>query len=415
MFQTPMAALMLLTMHADWPRFRGPTGQGESTEKSVPLTWGPKENLTWKTRLPGPGSSSPIVVKGKAYLTCYSGYNEPGKPMGSQEDLRLHVVCIDAVTGKIEWDRTVKPRLPEQERIREGHGYASSTPACDGERVYAFFGRTGVFAFSLEGKQLWHVEVGSEVNGFGSGASPVVHGDVVIVNASVESESVVGLDRKTGKEKWRARGVKEAWGTPVVVASREGKSEMLLGALGKLMAIDPEDGSTLWTCKNDITWYIVPSPVAQAGVAYSIGGRSGVAAVAVKLGGKGDVTSTHRLWTGKTGSNVSSPVLHKGHLYFVNDGTGVAHCLKADTGEAVYSQRLPRGGSFYASAVLSEGRVYYLSRDGRTFVVEASPEYKLLATNDLGERSMFNATPAVAEGKIFIRSDGHLYCIAKKE
>ncbi len=403
-------------MAADWPRFRGPTGMGVSEDKGVPTTWGPKESIAWKTALPGAGSSSPIIVKGNVYLTCFSGYNVPGKAKGDQEDLRLHVVCLDAGTGKIVWDRTVKPKLPEQSRIRDDHGYASSTLACDGERLYAFFGKTGAFAFDLEGKQLWQADLGSSLNGFGSGASPVVHGDVVIVNASIESESLFGLHRKTGKEVWRVRDIKEAWGTPTLVKVKGGKSELVLGThgrVGKVQAFDPADGSELWSCKNDIRWYIVPSVVAHEGVVYSLGGRDGVTALAVKAGGRGDVTAANRLWTGRTGANVPSPIIHEGHLYFANDATGVAHCLKADSGEAVYSERLPRAGNFYASPVMANGKLYYLTRDGKTFVVEASPKYKLVATNDLGERAMFNASPAVSGGKLFIRSDGHLYCIGK--
>ena len=147
---------------------------------------------------------------------------------------------------------------------------------------------------------------------------------------------------------------------------------------------------------------------------YCLGGRSGVVGLAVRTGGRGDVTATHRLWTSKKGSNVSSPVYHDGHLYWMNDASGMAYCAKADTGEVVYEERVPRAGGVYASALLADGRIYYVGRDGRTFVVAAKPQFELLATNDLGDRSDFDATPAVADGRLFIRSDKALYCIGAK-
>lgn len=397
----------------DWPQFRGPGGQGVSSAKGLPLTWSATENVVWKTELLGPGTSSPIVIGSRVFLTCWTGYNVPRQP-GSMDELKLHVVSLNRDDGKTMWTREVAPRLPEQARIRENHGYASSTPVSDGERVYVFFGKSGVFAFDLAGKQLWRADVGSELNGWGSAASPVLHGSLVIVNASVESQSLVALDRTTGKEVWRARGIREAWNTPVLVPVAGGKTELVVAMLGKVLGFDPDTGEQLWSCANDIGWYIVPGVVAHDGVIWSIGGRSGVAAVAVRAGGRGNVTQTHRLWTSLKGSNVTSPVIHEGHLYWMHDGLGIAYCAEAKSGKIVYEERVERAGQVYASPILADGRLYYISRTGRTYVVAARPKYELLATNDLGDPSTFNASPAVTGDRLLIRSDRFLYCLGRK-
>lgn len=401
-------------MAADWPQFRGPTGSGTSAETGLPVTWSLKDNVAWKVDLPGPGTSSPVFIGDHIFITCYTGYNVPGKPQGQQGDLGRHLICLDRKTGKTRWDKVMAPKLPEQATIRDGHGYASSTPAVDSERVYCFFGKSGVFAFDHGGKQLWQADVGEGLNGWGSAASPVLFGDLVIVNASVESESLVALDRKTGKEVWRAKGIKESWNTPLLVTNTDGKAELVVAIFGKVLGFDPATGEELWSCATDITWYMVPSLVGHDGVVYAVGGRSGVAGLAVRTGGKGDVTKTHRLWTSKKGSNVSSPVYHDGHLYWMNDSSGTAFCAKAATGEVVYEERVARAGQVYASSLLADGRIYYVTRDGRTFVVPAKPQYELLATNDLRDGSTFNATPVAIDGRLFVRSDKALYCLEKK-
>jgi outer membrane protein assembly factor BamB len=260
----------------DWPRFRGPGGCGTSGNMGLPLTWSADENVLWRTALPGPGASSPILVGEKVFLTCYSGYNVPGAGQGEMGQLKLHVVCANRDNGKILWDCEVVPRLPEQARIRETHGYASSTPVAEGDRLYVFFGKSGVFAFDLEGNQLWRGDVGSDLHGWGSAASPIVH---------------------------------------------------------------------------------------------------------------------------------------EGRLYWMHESRGIAYCAQAMTGSIVYEQQIERAGQIYVSPVLADGRLYYLSRTGRTYVLPAVAKYELLAVNDLGDPSMFNASPAVADNRLLIRSDKFLYCL----
>ncbi len=395
-----------------WSRFRGPSGMGTSQATGLPLTWSQDENVVWKTALPGPGASSPIVIDDRIYVTCYSGYLVPGQTGGSLEDLKRHLICLGLDDGQIRWEKTVDAKLPEERSIRD-HGYAANTAVADADRVYVFHGKSGVFAYDHDSNQLWQADVGSQTNGWGTAASPVLYKDLVIVNASVESESLVALDRGTGEEKWRAGGINESWNTPVTVTTAAGEQELVVATHGEVYGFDPDSGKRLWSCKTDITWYMVPSAVCADGVVYFLGGRSGNAGLAVRAGGRGDVTATHRLWTTKKGSNVTSPVYHDGHLYWMHEKLGVAYCARADSGEVVYEERMERGGQVYASTLLADGRVYHLNRSGRMFVLAAKPEFELLATNDLNDGSLFNGSPAVAGNRILLRSDKFLYCLGE--
>lgn len=411
---TPVAVrpVKLAAKSNDWARFRGPSGMGLSDAEGLPTTWSADDNVAWKTPLPGPGASSPIVFGDHIYLTCYTGYFVPGEAEGSLDRLKRHLIALNRKDGRIVWDKSVAAKLPEEDKIRD-HGFAANSAAADADAVYVFFGKTGVFAFSHDGQQLWQADVGVKTHGWGTSASPVLYKDLVFINASVESESLVALDRRTGAEKWRAKGVREAWNTPVVVKAESGREELVVATQGKVLAFNPGTGEPLWSCKTDIGWYMVPSVVAEKGIVYCLGGRSGVAALAVRAGGSGDVTEANRLWTSTKGSNVSSPVYHDGHLYWMHEQRGVAFCAKADSGEVVYEERVRGAGQVYSSALLADGKIYYLTRDGKTIVVTAAPEFEVLATNDLSDRSVFNGSPAVDGGRLLIRSDKFLYCVGK--
>lgn len=395
-----------------WSSFRGPQGMGASAAKDLPLKWSDSDNIAWKVPLPGPGASSPIVFGDRIYLTCYTGFFIPGEDGGRQEDLKRHLLALNRKDGKTIWDTAVAAKLPEEDRIRD-HGFAANTPAADTERLYVFFGKSGVFAFDHSGKQLWQTDVGSRTHNWGTSASPVLYKDLVFINASVESDSLYALDRKTGREKWRAKGIKEAWNTPVIVTAKSGRKELVVATQGSVLAFDPDSGEQLWSCKTDIGWYMVPSVVEADGVVYCLGGRSGVAALAVRAGGSGDVTETHRIWKSMKGSNVSSPVYLDGHVYWMHEQRGVAYCAKADSGEVVYEKRLERAGQVYSSALLAGGKLYYLTRDGRMFVLAAKPEFEQLAVNDLRDGSLFNGSPAVDGNRLLIRSDKFLYSIGR--
>jgi outer membrane protein assembly factor BamB len=407
-----LQGLLTLGHAADWPQFRGPTGMGVSPSGGAPVSWSADKNVLWKADLPGPGTSTPVLFGDRIYVTCYTGFGIPGE-RGSMDDLKLHVAALDRRNGKLIWSREVQPDLPEQDRIREEHGYASNTPAVAADGVYAFFGKSGVVKFDRDGKQLWRTRVGSGLHGWGSGTSVVLHGDLVIVNASVESESLVALDRRTGKEVWRAGGIKESWNTPILVQLPGGKTELVVAIQGKILGFDPATGQELWSCATDIGWYMVPCLVAHDGVVYCVGGRSG-GGLAVRAGGRGDVTQSHRLWTIRKGSNVTSPVFHDGHLYWMHESLGIAYCAEAKTGKIVYEQRLDRADQVYAAAVLADGKIYYVTRSGPTFVVAARPTFEKLATNTLGVRGRFDSSPAIADGRLYLRTDRTLYCLGEK-
>jgi outer membrane protein assembly factor BamB len=405
---------------ADWRQFRGPGGLGISDEKGLPTTWSAKNNIVWRTKLPGPGGSSPVTVGNRIYLTCYSGYALDAKDPGKMEDLRRHLVCVDRKTGNILWTKDFEPVLPEHKYAGEGsyHGYSSSTPTTDGERLYVFFGKSGVYCFDLDGKQLWHVSVGTRTDGWGSAASPLLYKDMVIVNASVESGALVALDKMTGKEVWRAPGIKQAWNTPVLVTLPSKELELVISIQDRVLGLDPDKGTELWRAEG-VHRYACPSVVAHDGVVYAIGG--GHTSLAVRAGGRaggrpgsrGDVTKTHGVWRMKKGSNVSSPVYHDGHLYWADESKGILYCQEAATGKFVYDERLnPAPGLIYASPVLVDGKLYYVSQRNGTYVVPAEPKFKLLAHNVFeDDKSRANASPAVSDGQLLLRTDQYLYCI----
>lgn len=402
-----LAALLLSVSaaSADWPQFHGPGGQGTAAT-AAPTNWGEGENIAWKAALPGVGASSPVIAGGRVFLTASEG--------GANE-VKRHVLCYDAVSGRQLWDQIVESELPEQDRIREDHGYASATPVATTTRLFVFFGKSGVFAFDHRGQQLWNTKVGSRLNGWGSAASLALHGKNVLVNASVESESLVALDQESGKEVWRGDGIKDSWHTPVVATAAGGREEVVMAMLNEVRGFDAASGATLWRCKSGITWYMCPQPIIQDGIAYCIGGRNGTGGLAIRLGGSDDVTDTHKLWTLDKGTNVPSPILHNGHLYFAHEGRGIVNCVSAKTGEFVFSEELsPNPGPIYASPILADGKIYFLGRGGKMAIIEAAPKLKPIGSAVLENgRGMFNASPAVDGGRLFIRSNKFLYCIGK--
>jgi outer membrane protein assembly factor BamB len=406
------AAILMLGMNsealaADWTQFRGPGGLGVSAETDLPEKWSETENLAWRTELPGYGASSPIALGPHVYVTCYSGYGTGGDAE-KMEDLTLHVVCVNRADGSVAWDTKVQPKLPETERVRD-HGYAAATPTTDGKFLYVFFGKTGVFKFDLTGKQIWQADVGSKLNGWGSGTSPVLFENLVIVNASVESGSLVAIDKTSGSEVWRAPGMQSSWNTPHLVQLANGQQELVVSVKDHILGFDPKTGKELWRC-DGIQDYVCPSVISHEGVAYVIGGRTS-RAIAVRAGGRGDVTDTHMLWEAKAGSNVTSPIIHDGHMYWVSDRNQVAYCVRLSDGEILYSERFR--AQPYASATAGDGKIYIVTRNGGTYVLAATPEFTQLAHNTFDDRSTFNASPVISNGQIFMRSDRYLYCVGK--
>ncbi len=322
------------------------------------------------------------------------------------EDLRLHVLSVDARSGKIMWQRTIKPALPESRRVRD-HGYAAPTPVTDGKHLYVFFGKSGVFKLDFSGKILWNTSVGTKTHPWGCGTSPILYKNLVIVNASVESGSLVALEKESGREVWRAGGMVASWNTPHLVKLPGGGVELTVSVKGKVLGFDPATGKALWSCAG-IPDYVCPSIVSRDGVVYAMGGRSS-RTVAVRAGGRGDVTATHKLWEAEVGANVSSPVIHGAHLYWVSDRNRRAYCLRLKDGKVVYEERFP--SQPYASTVYVAGKLYVVTRRGGTYVLAAKPTYKVLAHNRFEDRSIFDGSPAVTEGRLFLRSQRFLYCV----
>lgn len=410
-----VALAPLVCLAADWNRFRGPDAGGVAADKGVPAVWSATENLAWKTALPGFGTSSPITVGDKIFVTCYSGYGLDEDSPGNLEDLQYHLVCLNRADGAILWDETLKPRLPENEYrgFVALHGFASATPTSDGQAVYAFFGRTGVVAYSLAGEQLWQADVGARMHQWGSAASPILFENLLIVNASIESGDLVALDKATGREVWRVPGIDRSWGTPLVVALPGGGQELVVSMEGKVLGLDPATGRSLWECAG-VTDYVCPSVLAHNGVVYVTAGRKGLT-LAIRAGGRGDVTATHLLWKLGKSPKVATPVYYDGHLYWINH-QGIVVCVQADTGEVVFEERLKvagRGDKVYASLVVADGKLVGVTRQDGAIVLAASPRFEELSRNQLGDPSVFNATPALSNGQLLLRSDRFLYCIGK--
>ena len=418
-----MLGLVAIAGGADWPRFRGPGGAGISDDKSVPVTWSDTENLRWKLALPGPGSSSPIVYGDRVYVTCYSGYGVSKTSPGKLADLKRHLVCVNRSDGKIVWSQAVKAELPEDmfRGFITEHGYASSTPVTDGERVYVFFGKSGAAAFDLAGKKLWQVSAGkmSSNRRWGSAASPVLYKDWVIVNASEEGRAILALDKKTGKQVWKAEGgtLELSYNTPLLVDVKAGRQDLVVALPNEVWGMNPDTGKLRWFAKTEIGGNVSPTVVAGDGGLYIFGGYPRLGSAGIRAGGSGDVTKTHVMWTSKDSTYVPSPVYLDGKLYWVSD-RGVAFCIEAKTSKRIYSETLAglstqgRGKLVYASTLLVGGRLYAVTRTGGTYVLAAKPAYEQIAVNRFAsDTSDFHGTPAVSDGQMFLRSNRYLYCV----
>ena len=422
-----------LLVAGDWPRFRGPNGSGVSADnKPTPVKWSKSENLKWKAKLPGLGVSSPIVVGECVMVTCYSGYGMDRQNPGDLKNLKRHLVCIDRKTGKTLWAKTVYAVLPEDQFGGMGlpeHGYASHTPVSDGKRVYVFFGKTGALAFDMDGKQLWQTGVGTESDPrrWGSASSPVLYKNLLIVTAPAESQAMVALNTLTGQEVWRqaAMGFDGLRGTPTLVQVDENRTDLVVGVPFEIWGLNPKNGKLRWFCEGTESELFNSSVVSHDGLVYGIEGPGG-GSLAVRAGGKGDVTKTHVVWRGRNRNQFGTPIVHQGRVYFV--AHGIINCINATTGKQVFQTRLQGagrggfrglvlgglGGGDYSSAVVADGKLYYVRRSGDIFVLKADTKFELLSVNRMTDDNLeeFKATPAISDGELFVRSSKHLYCVA---
>lgn len=411
----------------DWQRFRGPNGSGVSAETTpLPASWSPVANIAWKSELPGAGVSSPIVVGNKVLVTSYSGYGLERQNPGDLADLQRHLLCFDATTGEKLWQVDVAAAQPEDPYEGIGvtaHGYASHTPVSDGTNVYAFFGKSGVYAYDLNGKELWHTMVGQESDPmkWGSSSSPILYDDILIVTAAAESQSIVGLDTATGKEVWKqeASRLDNMWGTPILVDVSADRTDLVMGVPREIWGLDPKTGKMRWFCEATSAQQAHSSIVVDQAnqTVFAFTGRGG-GSVAVKPGGSGDTTQESVLWNGRENDRFGSPVTVDGKVYLV--ANGVVNMIDAQDGEVLEKTRLEgasggRGSSDYASPIVADGKLYYLNGSGQMFVFELGEALNQVAMNRVTkEQESFGGTPAVSDGKLYLRSDKYLYCIADK-
>jgi outer membrane protein assembly factor BamB len=399
----------------DWLGFRGTKGDSYSPDKNTPVKWTGTDNIAWKYQLPGPGSSSPIIVGDKVFVTCYTG-------MPDEKNLMLHVICLDRAKGTRLWQKDLPAKLPEvpylpavpSNFIRE-HGYASSSPVSDGTNVYVFFGKSGVHAFDLKGNALWSKSVGDKLDKmkWGTAASPILYKDLLIINANIESGDLVALNKLSGSEVWRKPVGDNSWTTPALVDAPGGKKEVVLSMPGVVKGFDPDSGAELWQCKG-IPKFTTSSPEAGDGVVYVTGGGGPFRGIgfAVKTGGKGDV-SKNLLWEKGIGSGITSSVLAGKYLFAIDRGK--LGCFNAATGEPIISRPVGYNGNQYSSPTVAEGKIYWVNRVGTTYVYSADEKMTPLGENRIEEEEpRFDGTPAVSDGQVFLRSTHYLYCIGKK-
>jgi outer membrane protein assembly factor BamB len=414
----------------NWPQWRGPDGSGISNEKNLPSEWSPTKNIKWKTPIDGRSHSSPIVWDNRVFLTTsIEGEVVPGAKavkhfdkdkeyvhpdsVGADRKHTFKVLCIDRDTGKILWQSTAWEGTPYDNRHRKS-SYAASTPATDGKLVYAFFGTEGLYAYDFKGNLAWKAQLGNlGTVGMGTGTSPILFENLVIVQCDEEngaSSFIVALDKKTGKEVWKTpRKVQVSWSTPLLVRTAK-RAELITSGTEFLISYDPATGKELWRHKG-VESNAIPSPVANNEMAFLVAGFPAKIAYAIKLGQNGDLTETPNvMWKYEKGTAyVPSPILYGDYLYLTTD-RGILTCIDAKTGEVKYEGgRIPIPATFTASPVAFENKILMTSEDGDTFIVKAGPKHEILGTNSVGEPVY--ASPAIADGRIYIRGEKNLYCI----
>jgi outer membrane protein assembly factor BamB len=385
----------------DWPQFRGPTGQGHSSERSLPLKWSETENVVWKVPVAGSGWSSPVIADGRIWLTAAERESR-----GSSR-LSLRVLAFDAATGRELVNVEVFRR--EATIINIKNSRTSPTPVVDGDRVYVHFGADGTAALTAAGEIVWKAQFRYESQ-HGNGGSPVLYQDLLIFSCDgFDQAFVVALDSDTGKVRWktsRRRPWDQAYSTPLVIRVADRDQLVSVGAR-RAASYDPVTGKEIWRVGYPDGFSNVPRPVFGHGLVFIVTGFNDPSLLAVRADGTGDVTRTHIAWTTQRGAPLTpSPLLVDGLLYIVSD-IGVATCLDAATGDTQWQQRL--GGNYSASPVFADGRIHFQSEEGVTTVIEPGVQFQRLATNTLDGAML--ASMAVSDGAFFIRTDTHLYRI----
>ncbi len=447
-----LAALVSGSEAADWPSFRGPNGTGVVTDAKPPLSWGTDKNVAWKAAVPGVAWSCPIVIGDKVFLTTAfaegqqrpkagGGFGGGGKGGGfgkgergaPKETYQFKVVCLDRKTGKTVWEKTAKearPTIP----THGSNTFATETPVSDGERVYAYFGMTGLYCYDLAGKEIWKKDIGSYSMqaGWGTASSPVLAGDKLVVQCDNEEKSfLVAFDKLTGKEAWKTeRREKSGWATPFVWKTKD-RTDVVAQGGQKVRGYNPADGKQVWELEVG-GGQASATPTGDAerlfvGVgAGGFGGKGGGAGVraagtlfAVKAGATGDITpkageatSAGVLWSApRAWPAAASPLLYEGYVYVLDRNGGTVTALDAKTGKAAYTkERIPQAGAFWASPWAAAGHIFCLDETGATHVLKAGAEFEVVRVNKLA-RDMYWSTPAAADGALFVRGLDALYCV----
>ena len=429
---TALISIILLlnvsSFAANWPQWRGPLGIGVSDEKNVPTQWGVGKNIKWKTPIAGRGHSSPIVWGNRIFLTtAIEGDIVPGAKaakhmngdkefvhpdsVGANRQHTFKVICVDRETGKILWEQIAFQGTPYDDRHRKS-SYAASTPTTDGKLVYAYFGSEGLYAYDMKGKLAWKADLGKlGTVGMGTGTSPILFEDLVLVQCDEENGAgsfIVALDKKTGKQVWKTpRQVQVSWSTPLLVRTAK-RAELIASGTEAIIAYDPATGKELWRHKG-VESNAIPSPVANSEMVFVAAGFPAKIAMAINLGGAGDLAEAVAWKYSKGTAYVPSPILYGDYLYLTTD-RGILTCLDAKTGTVKYEGgRIPIPATFTASPVAFDNKILLTSEDGDTFIIKAGPTHEILGTNSIGEPVY--ASPAIADGRIFIRGEKNLYAI----
>ncbi|MBI4477235.1 MAG: PQQ-binding-like beta-propeller repeat protein [Acidobacteria bacterium] len=424
---------------ADWPQWRGPRGSGVTDERNLPVRWSATENVAWKAPIAGHGVSTPIVSGDRIFITSQigAGARRPGnhprlaqggdaaalgeRPLGGSRGATAEaarptfvVEAFHRQDGRRVWEYRLEAADP-MPAVHDKHNMASPSPVTDGQLVFAWFSTGQLVALDMNGRPLWQRHLGREISPFtinwGHGSSPVIYQDLLILLCDhTPAAYLLALDKKTGKERWKAdrgRG-RSSYSTPLVVPAPGGGAEIIVNSSERVDAYDAKTGEFLWHV-GGTNQFPIPSPVFHDGVVYMNRGYRSSPYLAVRPGGRGDVSGSHVAWQAATGGPyVSSVVYDSGLLYMAND-VGVLTAANAKSGEKVWQERV--GGVFSASPVAADDKVYFVSETGETFVVSSGPKPSVIARNDLGERAL--ASPALSNGQIFIRTDEHLFCIGK--
>ncbi len=392
---TVRALMPVAGAERQWPRLRGPDGQGTTFDTELPLHWGPRENVVWKADIPGRGNSSPVIWDDRIFITASTADGGERK-----------IVCYSRTDGRLLWEHAA-PTAAARETLYTKNTFASSTPVTDGRRVIAFFGNGGLLCVDLEGRRQWHVDLGLFPTMHGPGTSPVLYKDEVIcIQYQSRGKSLfAAFDKRTAQKLWQHdRENATCWSTPVVVRVGD-RDQLVYNGSNYIAGYEPETGKELWRVTGT-SHEAIPTVVVGGGLLFSASGRNGPT-MGIRPGGRGDVTETHVVWRNlRGGPHVPSPLYHDGRIYIVND-TGIATCMDAADGRTIWQHRLR--GRFSMSPIEAEGRILVTSEEGRSTIFQAGDTFQVLGENDLEEPVL--ATPALVGGRLYFRSALHLWCV----